>query len=220
MHIKFLNTGWETVVSLASVREGCVQDNLARTCYNIGYIGDTKTCIDAKHKFSYVLWKDMLKRCYDKDYQNKRKSYLDCSVSEMFLCYADFEQWCNKQIGFDKKGFRLDKDILVKGNKIYSEDTCCFVPIELNGLLIKQEVCRGEYPIGVSINKSTGRFKARISYGCIGKHLGNYDTIEEAFLAYKIAKEDRIKVLANKWKDKIDPRAYEALMNYQVEITD
>ena len=45
-------------------------------------------------------------------------------------------------------------------------------------------------------------------------------TPEEAFLAYKKDKEAYIKDVANKWKDKIDPRAYEALMNYEVEITD
>lgn len=220
VHIKFINTGWESVVTLSSARKGCVQDNLAKTCYGVGHIGDTKTSFYANHKPSYSLWKDMLKRCYDSDYQSKRKSYKGCSVSETFLCYSDFEKWCNEQIGFGVYGFRLDKYILFKGNKIYSEDTCCFVPVELNGLLIRQESCRGEYPIGVSINKSTGKFKARIAYSCIGKHLGIYDTPEEAFLAYKQAKEDHIKVLADKWKDKIDPRAYEALMNYQVEITD
>ena len=42
----------------------------------------------------------------------------------------------------------------------------------------------------------------------------------EAFNAYKKAKENYLKELANKWKGKIDPRAYEALMNYEVEITD
>ena len=103
---------------------------------------------------------------------------------------------CNYQIGFnslDEEGrcFHLDKDILVKGNKLYSEDTCSFVPAEINTLFCKA-------------NKTRGR----------------YNTIEEAFLAYKQAKEAYIKELANKWKDVIDPRVYEALMDYQVEITD
>ena len=52
------------------------------------------------------------------------------------------------------------------------------------------------------------------------EYLGSFKTELEAFNAYKKAKESFVKELANKWKDKIDERAYEALMNYQVEITD
>ena len=50
--------------------------------------------------------------------------------------------------------------------------------------------------------------------------MGTYITPEEAFCAYKQAKEAHIKDVANKWKDKIDPRVYDALVSYQVEITD
>ena len=52
------------------------------------------------------------------------------------------------------------------------------------------------------------------------EHLGYFKTEVEAFNAYKTAKESFIKEQANKWKGKIDNRAYNALMNYQVEITD
>ena len=52
------------------------------------------------------------------------------------------------------------------------------------------------------------------------EHLGLFNTELEAFKAYKTAKESFIKEQAEKWKSQIDPRAYEALMNYQVEIND
>ena len=52
------------------------------------------------------------------------------------------------------------------------------------------------------------------------KTLGYYITAEEAFYAYKQAKEAHIKEVANKWKDQIDIRVYEALMKYEVEIMD
>ena len=50
--------------------------------------------------------------------------------------------------------------------------------------------------------------------------LGYFKTELEAYNAYKVAKESFIKEQANEWKDKIDNRAYEALINYTVEITD
>ena len=51
-------------------------------------------------------------------------------------------------------------------------------------------------------------------------YIASFSNPIDAFNAYKQAKELYIKELANKWKDKIDIRAYNALMNYQVEITD
>ena len=113
----------------------------------------------------------------------------------------------------------LDKDIIKKGNKVYSPNTCVFVPHSINTLFVKSNKVRGEYYIGVY--KNGNKFEAQLSKGN-GKQipLGLYDTPEEAFLTYKQAKEAYIKEVAEEYKGKIDPRAYEALMKYEVEITD
>ena len=116
-------------------------------------------------------------------------------------------------------GWELDKDILIKGNKIYSPETCAFVPAEINGIFTKTNSKRGVYPIGVSLHKE-GRFQAKVLKNKKQAYIGLFDTPEEAFQAYKKAKEEYIKEVADKWKDKIDPRVYEAMYNYQVEITD
>ena len=50
--------------------------------------------------------------------------------------------------------------------------------------------------------------------------LGSGKTPEEAFSVYKYAKELTIKYLAEKYKLELDSRAYTALINYTVEITD
>ena len=65
-----------------------------------------------------------------------------------------------------------------------------------------------------------GKFRAMICTNGIVRRLGRFDSVEEAFNAYKEAKEKYIKEVAEKWKDKIDPRAYEALYNYTVDIDD
>ena len=118
-------------------------------------------------------------------------------------------------------GWHLDKDLLVKGNKVYSEDSCVFIPKEINLVLTKNDTMRGEHLIGVHWNKKASAFVARVRKNK-GKreYLGLFNTEIEAFNAYKIAKEAFVKEQANEWKDQIDPRAYEALMNYTVEITD
>ena len=120
------------------------------------------------------------------------------------------------------KGWHLDKDVLIKGNKTYSPDTCCFVPIEINLLLNKNKTIRGDYPIGVSFDKSYNKFIAKLKKSKVEKQkfLGRFNILEEAFQAYKTAKEGHIKEVADKWKDQIDSRVYEAMYNYQVEITD
>ena len=116
------------------------------------------------------------------------------------------------------QGWHLDKDILIKGNKIYSPETCCFVPQEVNILFIKNSKRREGLPIGVYKQKNS--FVAHLSKGKEQIYLGSFSTIEECFQAYKIAKEEYIKEMADKWKPLIHLKVYEAMYNYKVEITD
>ena len=109
---------------------------------------------------------------------------------------------------------------LYKGNKIYSEDTCVFVPREINNLTIFRKKSRGEYPLGVSWDVKSSKYRSQLQKGDRRVSLGWFDSPLEAFVVYKEAKETYIKEVANKWKDQIDTRVYEALMKYQVEITD
>ena len=118
----------------------------------------------------------------------------------------------------------LDKDILVKHNKIYSSETCVYVPETINTLFVKRQNDRGESIIGTTpkngkyeaqcwlINPETGKSKK--------KHLGCYDTQEKAFEVYKYYKEKNIKVVADYYKKLIPQKLYNALYSYEVEITD
>lgn len=208
--VKFLKTGNLMEVANKCLLNGKIKDN-GTTC--------RKTTAQTNTK-EYRTWKAMLARCYNENTQNKCPTYKDCTVSENFKVYSYFYGWCEKQVGFEEDGWCLDKDILVKGNKVYSEDTCCFVPNEINCLITTAKAIRGELPIGVYYEKDTGKFKVRISVGSKQKHVGRYRCKVKAFEAYKEAKEQQIKVVAEKWKHLIDVRVYEALINYKVEITD
>lgn len=166
----------------------------------------------------YRLWEGMLQRCYSELTFFNFPNYVGCSLSDNFKKYSFFHFWCQSQIGFGREDFELDKDLLNKGNRVYSECSCVFIPRALNTLLSSSNRSRGAFPIGVSWGRGVYRSELRVFNKKI--HLGCFRTPEEAFQAYKTAKEAHIKDMAELYKADIDPRAYAALMAYQVEITD
>ena len=221
VYSKFIDTGYEVKTTMQKLLKGNINDRLKPTVFGVGVIGECLTVDSCGNRLKeYQVWKGMLERCYSDNFQAKKPTYKGCIVSENFVCYPYFKKWCNKQIGFDQVGWHLDKDILSKGNKVYSEDTCCFVPQEINSLLVRSNATRGKYPLGVSYLTRLGMFEASVSLGGRNKRIGRFYNAQEAFYAYKEVKESYIKEVANKWKDRIDPRVYNALMSWNIEITD
>ena len=220
--IQFLKTGYETSARLGNIRNGNVKDPHLPSVYGIGVLG-TKypSKVNGVLTKEYELWRSMLKRCYSDAYKKKNPTYIGCEVSDNFKSYEYFHEWCHNQIGFGVEGWHLDKDLLIKGNKVYSENSCIFLPQEINTLLTKSTASRGEHLIGVYWNKKDNAFRAQVGKNK-GKqeYLGLFKTEIEAFNAYKQAKEAFVKEQANNWKSEIDPRAYNALMNYTVDIDD
>ena len=226
VEIQFLKTGFETVAQLGHIRNGNVKDPYSPSVFGVGVTG-TKYPVKINGVITkeYDLWHSMLRRCYSDTSKKKNPTYEGCEVSDNFKYYEYFYEWCHKQIGFGVGGngnsFQLDKDLLIKGNRVYSESTCVFIPAEINSLLVKCTASRGEHLIGVCWSKTNKAFVAQVNKGK-GKrdYLGYFKTEIEAFNTYKTAKESFIKEQANEWKGKIDGRAYEALMKYTVNITD
>ena len=222
VEIQFVSTGFETTVQLGDIRNGKVKDPYTPSVFGVGIVGtkypSSKSGVQTKE---YKLWQSMLERCYSDSFKKQRPTYIGCEVSNNFKSYEYFYEWCHKQVGFNNKGWHLDKDLLVKGNRVYSEDSCVFIPKNINLLLVKSEASRGKHLIGVSWCKRDKVFRAQVGKNKgMQEHLGVFNTELEAFNAYKTAKESFVKEQANEWKSQIDERAYEALMNYQVEITD
>lgn len=208
-------------LSYDNIKSGAVANPFHKSLCGVGYIGVGKyTCaIDGDRKGVYNCWSAMIRRCYDKNIQLKHSSYIGCTVDERWHNFQVFAEWYYQNYNaeyMDK--WQLDKDILSKGNRIYSPETCAFVPREINGLFVKNNKSRGKYPIGV--NKRNKKYCVRVAKNEVRVYLGVFDTPEEAFLAYKPAKEEEIKRIADKWRGKISERVYKALLNYTVEITD
>lgn len=161
---------------------------------------------------AYEIWRHMVKRCGHLNGISDN-NYQDAYVCDRWLDYSNFYEDVTSMFGYHESRFCLDKDLLVSGNRVYSKDNCCFIPYEINNFLTDSRATRGEYIVGVDFHTKTQKFRARCQ-----KHLGLFDTEQEAYFVYKNAKENLAKDLAEKWKGRIDDRAYEALLNYTVVV--
>lgn len=199
-----------------------MKDVFKKSVYGIGYLGlgCYKTRFDNKSTKQYITWKNMMFRCYGHKRLEKFPSYLDCYVCDEWHNFQNFANWFD---GNYINGYHLDKDLLFKGNKIYSPEKCIFIPQEINKLLTKTDSKRGEYPIGVFYNKNISKYTSQVCVGFkIRKFLGNFDNCNDAFYAYKKEKEQLIKKSAIHYYStgKISLKVYNSLQDYTVNITD
>ena len=141
------------------------------------------------------VWKDMLKRCYSAKLQERQPTYKGCSVSEEWKTFSNFRAWMEKQ---DFEGMHLDKDLLLKGNKVYSDETCVFVTKAVNNFTTDRCSGRGEWLIGVYLHKASGKFMSRCRnpFTKRQEHLGLFTCEEEAHQAWLKRKLELAKELA------------------------
>ena len=215
--VRFLDTGYETTSQKYNIKVGAVKDKKAPSVLGVGITGHLPVRINGVIVPEYKLWRSIIQRCYDPAYHKLQPSYIGCTVSENFKHYEFFHEWCKNQIGFGNKGWHLDKDLLSDGSRSYHEDHCVFVPLEINLVLNYNSKSRGKYLLGVHLDVA-GQFRATINRWGKQYTLGGFHTEEEAFNAYKEAKEVYIKEVAIFFKDHIDIRVYEYLINYKLEV--
>lgn len=184
------------------------------------------TAINQKSIKEYNVWKGMLQRCFDIKTKIKHPAYKDVTCCKEWLLFENFYEWLHSQENFEvwknTDGFSLDKDILIKGNKIYGPDTCCLVPQYINLLFegtsnFSTKEAR-QLPLGIYYWEERNKYIARYNK----KSLGYYKSSEEAFGVYKKHKEAHIKQVAQEEYEKgtISKKCYEAMMKWEVEITD
>lgn len=215
--IKF-EDGYITSNTYPNFISGKIRSLNDKTIYDIGFVGIG----EYNKSFSqYIVWKSMLKRCYSDKFHKERMTYSNCSVCEEWHNYQIFAKWYdNNYYEIDDETMCLDKDILTKGNKIYSPKNCVFVPNTINVLFVKSDAIRGLCPIGVSFNKDIKKYRAYCLINNKQKHLGKFDTKEDAFDVYKVFKEKHIKQIAEEYKNLIPTKLYNAMYSYVVEIND
>lgn len=224
--VKFVD-GYVKNSSYDSFIRGEINNPFIPSVCGIGYIGD-KSYAKGKSENTrrYVTWHNMLKRCYDEKYKINNPTYRECTVCEEWHNFQNFAKWYDENY-YEIEGevMCLDKDILVKGNKIYSPETCIFVPKSINVLFAKDKKRDNGLPIGVCIYKKNPKLINKyIAYCNNGSkktiNLGGFSTPQKAFQSYKEYKEKLIKNIADKYKDKIPQMLFKAMYKYEVEITD
>lgn len=216
-------SGFRKTAALREVLAGKVSDHFHKSMYDVGYLGDGKYTSKGIHIKCYNSWRDMLKRCYSPEFKKERiskfgsNSYENCEVCDEWKNYQNFASWYFENKTDFNGRLEVDKDIIYKGNKLYCPEKSSLVPARINTLFIKRNSSRGDYPIGVSFHKATNKYQ---SCAVNSIHSGIYNTPEEAFSAYKAAKESYIKQVAKEYQPFLSKECYSAMMSYTVSIND
>lgn len=203
---------YEKNILLANFKSGNVENPYDRKVFNHGYIGFGKYKPKENRVLNvmYQTWRDMLVRCYYEHKKEQNKSYYGiCTVCEEWLNYQNFAKWYENNIyPMGDERIHVDKDILHKGNKIYSPDNCLLVPQRINMLFVEKENKWG-FPSGISLSK-TGKYIT--SYNT--KHLGSLDTLEEAIAAHDKEKRTHIREVIDEYKNIIPDKVINALLKW------
>ena len=193
----------------SNFKNGGIKNPYDRTIRGIGYLGEGEymTNQSLHERRAFGIWCGMIDRVYNEEKRSKYETYSDCIICDEWQNYQIFREWYDKefyQVGTER--MHLDKDILVKGNKFYSPDTCLIVPQRIN-MLFLQKPNKYNLPSGIS-PMANNRYRAEYN----GKKVGNYDTLEEAIQAHDNEKRKAIKKVADEYKQVIPDKVYKALL--------
>lgn len=211
------------------ILSGSIKNPNSLSVYGIGKFGQgefkSKDQSTGKSKFTgqYQLWIGMLTRCYCESEIIKHPTYKDCYVCDEWLNYQKFAKWTTTQRFFnvadtssDGRSMALDKDLLVPNNKVYSPDTCCFLPNKINCAIGGKLSGDKKLPSGVYWHKASNSYTSSIQVDGVQVHLGCFKDPEEAFKTFCTHKQQQIRSLADEYRDLLCDRAYQALLNYNI----
>ena len=181
-----------------------------KTYERVGYLGADTSDIDYE-SVSYIKWKNMIQRCYNKKVHELKPYYMDKNVCIEWQNYQNFKIWFDAHYIPGTK-VDLDKDLLCKESNMYSPETCACITNYLNTVfkergnkskIVQNE--NGTYTVSMSV------LNKRID-------LGVFNSEEEAQQGFIDGKIDYICDLAEKCKGKVPDYVYEGMLNYKIEI--
>jgi len=204
--VRFKSTSTIKTVGAQQIRSGKVKDHNLPTLKGVGLIGIGKYSA-IKNKKYHSLWRGVMERGLSESFKSKNPTYKDCTVTPEWHNFQNFAKWCEENYPNDIGNWEIDKDVLNVGSKIYSPDTCLFLPHWINSFTINCNLSRGDFPVGVSFDKATGMFRAKCSNDGRTVSIGRFSTPEEAHLAWR---KYKLQLALNKKTemDAIDLRIY------------
>lgn len=205
--------GYYTTTQMSNIRRGRVKNPFSKLSRFQGFgVTDVPAMENGVRNKYARLWESMITRVYSK----KDKAYIGVKIEEDWALLSNFLNDVTSFKGYDKvvsDGWVLDKDILSGDEKVYSKDTCCFVPPEINSFMVNFGKPKGKYKMGVHF---CNREKKFVAQGCINKkqfNLGYFNSEDDAHSAYVKNKQEQLRLLLSKWKDELDSKVTEALMS-------
>lgn len=212
--IRFKDGFTKNNVSYTNILRGCIRNPYHASVCGVGVVGEAKTVCNSP--MPYQIWVSMLKRCYDKKFHKRQPTYKDVEVCGEWLNFQNFAAWYEENYNPEiMEGWQLDKDAICKQCKIYSPETCAFVPEEINRIFVEQINKTDNIFPGVKRTPS-GKFQVFCSIKGKNTAFGTYSDPQEAYEKYKSVKQIELLRIAEKWKGKIDRRVYTAIVNYEI----
>jgi hypothetical protein len=216
IRIKFLDEyGYETNTTYQNFMRGVMKNPYDKTIYGIGYLGDGKHHPHAGNNGiqfdKYTVWQHMIGRCYCEEKRSDHPAYAGCTVCKEWHNFQNFGDWYDDNFYDISDGTRMhiDKDVLQRENKIYSPETCIFLPQRINMIFMDKEKNR-DVDLPNAIYRCVNGFQS--SYN--GKSLGVFKTLEEAITAHDSKKRIHIKQVVNEYKNVLPPYIYDYLLKW------
>lgn len=206
-------------VQAYNLRRGQVKNPFNPSVYGVGFIGcgshsPSVSCVDQP---AYVSWHGIMQRCYRPTEHDRSPTYAGRTVHPDWHNFQVFAEWFYAQPNSQTKGFDLDKDLIVFGSKIYSEETCSFVPHHINSLLIDCGASRGNWPQGVTLDKRCGTFISQIKIKGVHTNLGRYSCPQAAHRRYVEVKAEYVRAMAEEYKPLLHPKVYHNLKSWNLK---
>ena len=200
-------------------KNGSIKSPYCKSVCGVGFIGEGefKTATARKNNKMYECWRGILRRVHDKQMLDRCPTYRDVTICEEWYNFQNFAKWYEENY-YEVEGqmMHLDKDILVRGNRIYSPDTCIFVPRDINVVVITYNKKKSKLPVGVSMCSDNIGYVATCNNDSGNHYLGYFKTVYEASNTYKEHKRKTVIKMAEKYKGKIPVKLYEALLEFEV----
>lgn len=134
--VRFIKSGYEAVATTGRIKDLNIKDRLSPSVIGGGIIG-TEIKSPQAHPL-YNRWWNMLNRCYNpKSSRYHLYGAKGVRVCEEWKYFPNYAEDISLKENYDKilsepDNWDIDKDILINGNKIYSNETTLIVEKEIN----------------------------------------------------------------------------------------